>query len=209
MVKNNISTEHFFDEYSKEYGKNRKKKFFSKNHRVLIDNISFDSDFPVVLDVGTGPGDLLKLINSVKPTAVLNGVDISQKMLEMAKKNIPQANFYKGKADKLPFKDSSVDIITCVASFHHYEDPGAALNEFYRVLKPNGRVYILDSVRDAFPFSFMAYYWDLVDSRFSYSRHLFSRDIISFTEEAGFRKVFKKWLLRPYPVLYSLIQGRK
>ena len=57
-------------------------------------------------------------------------------------KNIKNAQFILGSANKLPFDDDTFDIVTCIQSFHHYPYPNEAMREAYRVLKKGG-LYIL------------------------------------------------------------------
>jgi ubiquinone/menaquinone biosynthesis C-methylase UbiE len=68
-------------------------------------------------------------------------------MIEKAIKNSSgcrNIHFCQTSADKLPFGDNHFDFIICSNSFHHYFNPDKVLGEVYRVLKPKGRIYILD-----------------------------------------------------------------
>ncbi len=70
-------------------------------------------------------------------------MDLSDEMIRVAKeKAIPGAEFVSFSADKLPYPDESVDIVSCSQSYHHYPYPEKAMQEAKRVLKP-GRLYIL------------------------------------------------------------------
>jgi ubiquinone/menaquinone biosynthesis C-methylase UbiE len=108
-----------------------------------------------IADVGCGPGYLLQLIAKEYPTIKLVGVDISRTMLERAKANFGsmglagRAEFREGSADHLPFEDQTQDVIVSTLSLHHWADPKAAFNEIHRVLKPGGKMLILDLMRDA------------------------------------------------------------
>ena len=53
-------------------------------------------------------------------------------------------------AEALPLEDGYFDNIICTFSFHHYLNPGKALSEARRVLKPSGKLYILDGTPDDF-----------------------------------------------------------
>ena len=50
-----------------------------------------------------------------------------------------------GGAEELPLGDASVDLVTCERVLQHLEDPDAAVREFARVLRPGGRVVVIDS----------------------------------------------------------------
>ena len=98
-----------------------------------------------VLDVGCGTGALLEKIRFKYPTCVLDGIDLSSGMLEIAqKRNIPHATFVEGDAEALPYGDGCFDVVLCCSSFHHYPNPQKALAEFRRVLRPRGMVMICD-----------------------------------------------------------------
>ncbi|HWQ18651.1 MAG TPA: methyltransferase domain-containing protein [Methanotrichaceae archaeon] len=49
-----------------------------------------------------------------------------------------------GDSEHLPWRDESFDIVTCIASFHHYPNPQRVLMEMRRVLRPGGNVIIAD-----------------------------------------------------------------
>ena len=95
-----------------------------------------------MLDIGCGTGYLIDKL-SKEYRAIFIGLDLSPEMIKQANnKNIKNAEFIEGKADEIPFKDNTFDIITCSQSFHHYPDTDKAIKEVYRVLKPGG-LYIL------------------------------------------------------------------
>ncbi len=60
-----------------------------------------------------------------------------------------KVDFNHGDATTMPFADNSFDFAVCVAAFKNFTQPILALNEFYRVLKPNGTALIVDLRRDA------------------------------------------------------------
>ena len=102
-----------------------------------------------VTDVATGTGDLLIYW---KEQAQKNGVSIqkyvgvdpSVGMLEVAKKKVDFAEFIEGKAQELPIADESTDVISISYGIRNVVDRVEALQEFYRALKPNGIVMILE-----------------------------------------------------------------
>ena len=102
-----------------------------------------------VTDVATGTGDLLIYW---KEQAEKNGVTIdkyvgidpSVGMLEVARKKVDFAEFIEGKAQELPVKDASTDVISISYGIRNVVDRVEALQEFYRALKPGGIVMILE-----------------------------------------------------------------
>ncbi|MCX7880087.1 MAG: class I SAM-dependent methyltransferase [Ignavibacteria bacterium] len=97
-----------------------------------------------VLDVGCGTGNFsLKL---AKLKCIVTGIDISTKMLEIAQHKAKKENlnieFLNGNAENLPFEDNFFDSALSVATFEFIDNPQKALNEIFRVTKPNGKIVI-------------------------------------------------------------------
>ena len=72
-------------------------------------------------------------------------------MLEIAKQKCAtysQVEFHTASASALPFTSNSFDVIVSANSFHYFDDSNTALREMRRVLKPEGKVIILDWCRD-------------------------------------------------------------
>jgi ubiquinone/menaquinone biosynthesis C-methylase UbiE len=107
-----------------------------------------------LLDMGCGTGWAVRYAASlVDQHGEFYGIDISSKMIEKAIANYSDyrnIHFYETSAEQLPFKNNYFDFIICSNSFHHYFNPDKVLAEVYRVLKPAGRIYILDITSDGF-----------------------------------------------------------
>lgn len=102
-----------------------------------------------LLDVATGTGDvLLQIACSSKQFSKLHGVDISSKMLNIAqqkaKKKGINVNFELMSAEDLKFLDQSFEAVTISFGLRNVVDKKKGLEEFYRVLKPEGRLVILE-----------------------------------------------------------------
>lgn len=103
----------------------------------------------LIVDVACGTGDMMGhwekqgLKNRVKIENIV-GVDPSVKMMEVGKAKFSQFDFLKAEATKLPFSNESVDIISISYGIRNVLKRKEALEEFYRVLKPNGHVVILE-----------------------------------------------------------------
>jgi demethylmenaquinone methyltransferase / 2-methoxy-6-polyprenyl-1,4-benzoquinol methylase len=101
-----------------------------------------------ILDVATGTGDLALVLAKNKNYQV-TGYDLSAKMLEVAKrkasKNLSQnLSFIHGDAENMPFEDNQFDAITVSFGVRNFENLEKGLQEMNRVLKPNGKLYILE-----------------------------------------------------------------
>ena len=106
----------------------------------------------VILDVGTGPGRLPRLISDRCPDAAVQGVDLSAEMIARAGEAARAAGCPPGRpayavADvaDLPHDDGSVDVVVSSLSLHHWADVPAGLREVVRVLRPGGRAWIYDA----------------------------------------------------------------
>jgi ubiquinone/menaquinone biosynthesis C-methylase UbiE len=118
--------------------------------RVVADVI--ESALParsVVLDVGTGPGRVVRLIAAACPEVDVTGIDLSPEMIARATstaKTTSTRNLRFEVADvaALPFADNSVDLVVSTLSLHHWDDPSAGLNEIVRVLAPGAQAWIYD-----------------------------------------------------------------
>jgi demethylmenaquinone methyltransferase/2-methoxy-6-polyprenyl-1,4-benzoquinol methylase len=98
-----------------------------------------------VLDVATGTGDLaVELAGRVAPTGEVIGADFSEKMLELAREKAPQLRFEVANAMDLPFGDNEFDAATVGFGARNFSDLERGLGEMTRVVKPGGRVVVLD-----------------------------------------------------------------
>ena len=103
-----------------------------------------------VLDLATGTGDLAIRIAQDAPTAHIVGLDPSREMLRVFERKIAAAGLGQrvslefGEAEKLPFPDASFDAITMAFGIRNAHDRPAALREMARVVKPGGRIAILE-----------------------------------------------------------------
>ena len=109
----------------------------------------------LALDVGTGPGIFPLGIAASLPELEFIGIDLSPAMIQTAQANARErgledrVHFQIGSAYTLPLPDKSVDLVLCIQTMHHLEDPLAFFNEAARVLKQGGKYVIVDLRRDA------------------------------------------------------------
>jgi ArsR family transcriptional regulator len=117
-----------------------------------------------MLDIGTGTGALLELLAPRISSGI--GVDASRAMLALARArlgrpelehcSVRQADMYR-----LPLQDGSFDLVVLQMVLHYAEDPAAALAEAARVLRPGGRLVVVDLAphADPEPMTRLAHRW--------------------------------------------------
>jgi ubiquinone/menaquinone biosynthesis C-methylase UbiE len=105
-----------------------------------------------VLEVAPGPGYLAVALARLGAFQIA-GLDISRSFVRIAKANAKSAgvkvDFRHGDITEAPFAADSFDFIVCRAAFKNFANPGAALAEMHRMLKPGGQALIIDMSRDA------------------------------------------------------------
>lgn len=110
-----------------------------------------------ILDIATGTADLA-LLAAGKSDSKIVGVDISEEMLDVGRQKIAQRNLAEqivlqsGDAEKLPFSDRQFDAAMVSFGVRNFEDLDAGLFQIHRILKPGGKLVVLEFSRpSAFP----------------------------------------------------------
>ncbi len=122
--------------------------FFGRNPRSNreLPSTAGLSDSHVVLDIGCGPGAAVRAAAPLVSRAV--GTDRSAAMVEIAKRRsrgVTNVEFAVGGAEQLPYPDETFDRVWTIHSFHHWEDKTRGMAEALRVLRPGGRLLIVES----------------------------------------------------------------
>ncbi len=115
----------------------------------LIEKFAVGSN-DVVMDFGCGPGFFT--VEAAKKAKRLIAVDISPEMLSKAQKKVEKAGiknveFLQNDGTKIQAQDGSVDLIFLVTVFHEVGESNRVLAEFRRILKPAGRLVIVEIVK--------------------------------------------------------------
>ncbi|MBI5943623.1 MAG: methyltransferase domain-containing protein [Chloroflexi bacterium] len=115
--------------------------------RKLIQHANIQPNMKV-LDLGCGTGTLTLMLKRAHPEAQITGMDGDSQVLDIArnKSRGTTIQWDEGLASSLPYPDSTFDRVVTSLVIHHLtkEDKRRAFKEVYRVLKPNGELYVLD-----------------------------------------------------------------
>jgi demethylmenaquinone methyltransferase/2-methoxy-6-polyprenyl-1,4-benzoquinol methylase len=99
-----------------------------------------------VLDLATGTGIVAKAAASLTSADRVTGIDPSQGMLEQARKVAP-LRYVRGFAERLPFRDASFDLLSMGYALRHVADLRTTFAEAHRVLRPGGKLLLLEITR--------------------------------------------------------------
>lgn len=180
---------------------------FGPSHRALIRRMkAVAGDRPIrVLDVGCGTGVFAERVRQSLPEARVWGVDLVSGMLQKGRERWDRhpgsVQPVQGDSERLPFADGSFDFLTCANSFHHYPHQDRAVVEMHRVLKPGGRVLLIDGYRDA-PWGWFIY--DVCVAGVEGAvHHASARRFRELFDQAGLRAVAQRVGRGPAPFLLT------
>jgi ubiquinone/menaquinone biosynthesis C-methylase UbiE len=180
---------------------------FGPSHRAMIARIRARfGDRPIrVLDVGCGTGQFGERILQALPNARVFGIDlVAEMLLGGAERWASHPNTLcpvQGDSEHLPFASGTFDVVTCANSFHHYPDQARAVSEMHRVLRPGGRLMLIDGYRDA-PWGWFIYdvCVETVEGNVHHCSRSRLRDLFS---AAGFVETEQTVHRGPAPFLFS------
>ena len=123
-------------------------KYHSKWKKEIV-MIAKEDNPKVILDIATGTGDIAINLSKLKDSQII-GVDISEKMLDVAgdkirKMNITNITLELSKAEKLKYRNNFFDLISIGYGVRNFQHLINGLKESYRVLKKNGKLIILET----------------------------------------------------------------
>ncbi|MBX3396233.1 MAG: class I SAM-dependent methyltransferase [Phycisphaerae bacterium] len=150
---------HQFDSWARNYDRSIVRHLlFDPSYRMFMEELHRwrrDSSEPFdLLDLGCGTGTWTAMVaGSPLPSRTVVGLDYSLPMARIAHQKAEEIgagapSFINGDSEHLPFADHSFDVVTCSNSFHHYPHQQAAIREMHRVLRPGGRLMLIDGFRD-------------------------------------------------------------
>ncbi len=171
----------YFDELAGRFGKDYVP---GRSWKALAEALLRTMNYQVVADLGAGEGTLSQLLAQRAEKVI--AVDLSPKMVEFGralaeKHNLPNLEYRIGDIEEPPIEADSVDLAFLSQALHHAEHPQKALDAAYRLLKPGGRLVVLDLLQHSFEEARELY----ADRWLGFSES----DLAAMLESAGFRHI--------------------
>jgi 2-polyprenyl-3-methyl-5-hydroxy-6-metoxy-1,4-benzoquinol methylase len=147
----------------------------ARHRRRLIVDCLGSEKFASVLDVGCGNGELLALLHGVHPqVASLTGADLSPDQVARNRARLPNMEFFALDVQKDSL-DRRFDLVVCSEVIEHLDEPGAAVKNLARMVRPGGRVVITCPTGTVYP----------TERHFGHVRHPLSGELGTWAAEAG------------------------
>lgn len=150
LSKRKDSARAYFDELAGRFGKDYVP---GRSWKALAEALIKALNYRHVADLGAGEGTLSQLLAQRAEKVI--AVDISPKMVDFAQKlaisnGLTNLEFRLGDIEEPPIEESSIDLAILSQALHHAENPQRAIDSAFRILRPGGRLIILDLLQHNF-----------------------------------------------------------
>jgi SAM-dependent methyltransferase len=140
----------YFDELAGRFGKDYVP---GRSWKALAEALIKVLNYQTIADLGAGEGTLAQLL--ARRAEKVIAVDLSPKMVEFGqdlaiRNGLTNLEFRLGDLEEPPIDDASLDLAILSQALHHAEHPQRALNSAFRILKPGGRLIVLDLLQHHF-----------------------------------------------------------
>ena len=181
LRKRKDSARAYFDELAGRFGKDYVP---GRSWKALAEALIKILNYKVVADLGAGEGTLAQLLAQRAEKVI--AVDLSPKMVEFGQalaiqNGLPNVEYRIGDIEDPPIEDEHLDLAILSQALHHAEHPQRAIDAAFRILKPGGRVIVLDLVQHQFEEARQMY----ADRWLGFSES----DLAAMLEKAGFVSV--------------------
>lgn len=115
-------------------------------HQEILEKSGLTSKHKIILDAGCGPGHLTRFLKHKTKSKII-GSDFAPEMIKIAKSKGTEMTYICESSNHLSFPNQSFDAIIAYGHLHHLKAQGLlveSINEFYRILKPNGIMCTID-----------------------------------------------------------------
>lgn len=157
-----------------------------------------------ILDLGCGPGELIRELFNKYEDVDITGVDFSEGMLQVSKSRNPKAKHIKMDVSKLHKINEKFDLIICTHSLPYYKEPKKVMKELNRLLNDEGKVFIGFASGNSFYDKFILSFVKLTTGPANYPSDIKFRKLIRpyFTVENI--KIIKEKKYMPRIAIYTL-----
>ena len=142
VIDKNINTKEYWDGFDNDAFMEADRKRGGNLCRFsnILELIAPNAD---ILDVGCLNGNLYNyIVENEKDIKTFTGIDLSDKLIERAKKRFPEQKWQVADCHTLPFEDNSFDVVTALEIIEHIEEPKKMIKEMARVTRSNGSIII-------------------------------------------------------------------